>query len=516
MARKRRGGLRARAPPKSQERALVERAKAVIDDFSPLLPECTPSCKSSTFLKVERALSRVQKFAGNQQRLEKLALRGDMIARAYAGLLLIAESGRVPYTAAAPTPFGEAIYAVRGKVDSKVMLGIQNYNDKRLLLLAYMPYALKKGLYLYATKEHLYCTGKNPHPPEEYVKEALARIPYSLKRNGSSLTCKHLNDSSSVPYIRIAWQSADLEISVCEKCLSDDVNIFAKLTESMGSKNPLDDFEIDAVVELEALSDPKNCPRFEKRGIKKIRDAYIHGKLSDKAFMERSKSSGEYGKDGRYLIIGRKCYGEDERAFVDALNPKDRHRQVVEEFVRKRKGPIILESPSVNKLLAYSWDEWGEDALESYMKSTSLAKSVWEAGMNMLDNPLAAIDNAIEHMEADLKLSRLPSYGELPPAANFCDTVAREYRVGGRDAAIHAIDEREGKNEHIKALGYAFLTALGSQKGKEWRYTRTERELGEFLAPRAKKLLEYEGEDYHRALLELLKYAGVNEKVVKR
>jgi len=517
VARKRRGGLRARAPPKSQEKALIERAKAVIDDFSPILPECTGSCSGSTFLKVERALSKVQKFAGNMQRLEKLASKGDMIARAYAALLMVAESGKVPYTAAAQTPFGEAIYAVRGKVDSKTLVGIQNYNDKRLLLLAYMPYAMKKGLYFYATKEHLYCTGKSPRPPKEYIKEAMERISYDLKKKEGAYVCRHLDKSSTIPYLKIEWHSADIEIGVCERCLSDDVNLFARLSETMGAKDPLKDFSIEPIVELEAVSDPENCPGFQKaKGMKKLKEMYVHGKLSDMSFMDKAKKMRELSKEGRYLVIGRKCYGEDESAFIKALNPKKKHMPVVREFVKNRKGPIILENPSVNKLLAYSWNDWGKEALSRYMKNESLANSVWEKGKDMLENPISVIDSAIEHLEAEVKLAKLPDYERLPPTANFCDTIAREYRVGGKEAAIHYISEKEGKDEHRRALGYAFLNAMNAAKGKEWRYTKTERELGEFLASRAEELLGSEGDHYHKALIELLKYAGVNEEVVKK
>jgi hypothetical protein len=217
-----------------------------------------------------------------------------------------------------------------------------------------MPYAIKKGLHFYATKEHLYCTGKNPAPPDEYVKEALERLPYHLKKDGKSLMCRHLTASSSVPYLTVRWISAGVEVSVCENCVSQDVNMFARLTESMGSKNPVGDFDIEPVVALESVSDPANCPKFEKKGLKKLIDAYIQGKLSDKSLMERAMKAGNYEKNGRYLVIGRKCYGEDEEAFIKAIAPKKEHIPVVENFVKKRKGPIILESPSVNKLLAYS------------------------------------------------------------------------------------------------------------------------------------------------------------------
>ena len=514
MARKRRGGLRARAPPKSQERALVQRAKALRDDFSPLLPKCASDCNPSVFRKIERALSVVQKFSDDQKRLEKLASRGDLIARGYAGMLMIANAGKVPYTAAAPTPFGEAIYAVRGKVPKEVLIGVQHYDDKRLLLLAYMSMAMKKGLYFYATKDALYCTGRTPNPPEDYIKEALGRIPYKLRRDGKSLMCHHLRDGESRPYLSIRWKSAGIEIMVCESCLSDGANTFALLTEGIGAKNPMADFDIELSIDLEIESDGNNCPKIEKKGMKKLMERYVHGRLSDKGFMESALKSMGYSGDGRYLIIGRKCYGEDEKAFIDALKP-GKYRKVVEEFVKSRDGPIIIENPSVNKVLDYAWDRWGKRALHEIFKSRERAEIVWEDRKKSGRTPLEIIDEGLLMMEAEKKLERLPHYGNLPKTADFCDTVARAYKISGKDEALKVIGSWKNADEHIKAISYAFLSAMELEKGKEWQYNRIERELGASLKDRAKALLESEGDDYHNALLELLRYAGVNEKVVK-
>jgi len=232
VARKRRRGFGPRAPPKSQERALIERAKSLRKDYTPLIPECIGDCDASIFNRIERSLSLVQRFADDPRRLPKFASHGELIARGYAAMLMIADAGKVPYTAVAPTPFGEAIYAVRGKMPKEVLIGTQHHDDKRLLLLAYMYLAMKKRLYFYATKNTLYCTGRVPAPPEEYVKEALRRIPYRLSRDGKKLMCKHLKEGESAPYLRILWKSQGIEISVCEQCLSEDANLFGKLTAS--------------------------------------------------------------------------------------------------------------------------------------------------------------------------------------------------------------------------------------------------------------------------------------------
>jgi len=514
VAKKRRGGLRARAPPKSQERAMVERAKKLRHDFSPLIPECIGSCDRRIFRKLERSLSTVQKFADDQKRLEKLASKGELIARAYAGMLMIANAGKVPYTAAAPTPFGEAIYAVRGKVPKEVLIGVQHYDDRRLLLLAYMPMAMKKGLYFYATKEKLYCTGKSPEPPEDYISEALRRIPYRLKSDGNRKVCHHLYEGKSAPHLRIKWISAGLEFMVCELCLSEDVNTFALLTEGIGSKNPMKDFEIDVSIDLEAVSDKENCPKIEKKGVKKLIERYAHGRLSDRKLMELAMESGSYSGDGRYLIIGRKCYGEDEKAFLSALNP-GKYRAVVESFLRHRDGPVIIDSESVNKLLDYGWEKWGKDALKEIFGSGERAEVVWEEYMKSKRTPVEIIDDAMALMEAEKRLDSLPKYRKLPKTAEFCDTVARSYRLGGKSEAAKAIDSWKPKDEHIKAISYAFLSAMGMEKGKEWQYNKVERDLGKSLKGIAERLLKDEGDDYHNALLEILKFAGVDEKVVK-
>lgn len=512
----RRRGFGPRAPPKSQERALVERARALKKDYSPLIPECIGDCEPSVFRKIERSLSLVQRFADNRKRLEKFASHGELIARGYAAMLMIAYDGKVPYTAAAKTPFGEAIYAVRGKMPKEVFIGTQHYDDRRLLLLAYMHLAMKKKLYFYATKNALYCTGRYPKPPEEYVREALRRIPYRLSKEDGRLRCRHLREGNSSPYLKILWKSQKMEIDVCERCLSKDANLFGKLTEGMGAKDPLSDFEIEAVVDLEPVSDEKNCPKPEKKGMKKVIERYVHGKISDLDFMGNllSASRKGYGGEGRYLIIGRKCYGEDEKAFIRALHP-GKYAKVVEEFVKHRDRAIIIESPSVNKVLDYGWHEWGKDALKAILGDEAKAEFFWKEYKKSEKTPLEVVDDALSVMKADQILQKLPDYEKLPPTAEFCDSVARSYKTGGKEAAAKEIESWR-KDERLKAIAYAFLSATGMEKGKEWQYNKIERELGESLKELAGALLRAEGDDYHHALVELLKYAGVNEKVVRK
>ncbi len=515
MSRRRRG-FGPRAPPKSQQKALVQRAKSLADDYSPLLPECTESCPEGTFKKTERALSVVKRFAGDRKRLEKLASKGDLIARGYAGMLMIADAGEVPYVASTHTPFGDIIYAVRGKAPKEVLVGTQNYHDKRMLLLAYMPFALKKDLHFYATRERLYCSGRSAEPPDEYIREAVSRIPYRMKREGNERKCRHLAEGEAVPYLSIEWVSAGLNFMLCEHCASKDRNLFALLTEGIGAKDVMDDFIVKAEIDLEAVADPQNCPKIDKRYIKKIKDRYVHGKISDRDFIIQSIESGRKGMGGgRYLIIGRKCYGNDEKAFVDALNP-GRYRDIAEIFVNLRKGAVMLDNASLNKLMDQLWKDVGKSALEKAFENPALAEDIWKEYESSGRTPLELIEEGMKLVRADKKLKELPDYDRLGEAAEFCDAVARTYLVNGVKEAVKTVDSWPSKNEHIKAIAYAFLIAMHAEKGKEWQYTQTERELGNALGDISRRLLVSKGDEYHRALVELLKYAGINEKVVKR
>jgi hypothetical protein len=65
-------------------------------------------------------------------------------------------------------------------------------------------------------------------------------------------------------------------------------------------------------------------------------------------------------------------------------------------------------------------------------------------------------------------------------------------------------------------LALAFLEALGSASGKQWMFRDEEKQLADFLVPMARELLEAEGEEYGKALQELLTASGSGEVLPKR
>jgi len=65
----------------------------------------------------------------------------------------------------------------------------------------------------------------------------------------------------------------------------------------------------------------------------------------------------------------------------------------------------------------------------------------------------------------------------------------------------------------IKSLQMAFMMAVGEHEGKEWHYSKNEVDFARFLMPIAKKLLDAEGADYHRALEELMASAGADSNM---
>ena len=62
-------------------------------------------------------------------------MRGDLLARAYAGTLLLASEGKAPYLAPFSTPFGNVTFAFRGKTRKEKLVAVQHFDEPKWLLL---------------------------------------------------------------------------------------------------------------------------------------------------------------------------------------------------------------------------------------------------------------------------------------------------------------------------------------------------------------------------------------------
>ncbi|MCD6461790.1 MAG: hypothetical protein J7L61_03515, partial [Thermoplasmata archaeon] len=155
------GGMGIKTGAKALERKMAAKARALREDPSPLLPE---GCER-TFAPVRRALERVQQAADDEDKLRRLARKGDPLARAYAGTLLLLHSDISPTFGVIRLPHREVSIAYWGKTSREKTVGVQYYDDPVLRLYCVKDIARKKRIWIYSTDEGMVCTGRTPDPP---------------------------------------------------------------------------------------------------------------------------------------------------------------------------------------------------------------------------------------------------------------------------------------------------------------------------------------------------------------
>ena len=106
----------ARSKTKLQEKTFLKKAEKLKEHPEYLIPTCNES-KSfrCPFTKLQKQLDMVYKNRDDPARIEKLAKKGDHIARAYASMIKIHADGKIPVSMfmAAKMPWGEIKYVMR-------------------------------------------------------------------------------------------------------------------------------------------------------------------------------------------------------------------------------------------------------------------------------------------------------------------------------------------------------------------------------------------------------------------
>lgn len=116
----------AHSSSKSRERDLLKLSKRIAKNPLMILPKCTPECEKDPFIKIRKQLERIKDAAEDEDLLKKLSTKGDPLARAVAGTILLKHAGKIPMLASYRTPWGETSFAIRGKTPREKLVGVQN------------------------------------------------------------------------------------------------------------------------------------------------------------------------------------------------------------------------------------------------------------------------------------------------------------------------------------------------------------------------------------------------------
>lgn len=497
-----RGSVRFRGikkTPKNLERELLATSKRLADDPSLVIPKCIDAPRKDPFAKLEKQIGKIVRFRDDPERLIKLATKGDQLVRAYAAAISLSASGKLPYLTSTELPVGVVSFAMRGKVDREKLIGLQHFDDPDLRLLAYWDVAREQKLHIYSTEKGLFCSVNGPKAPKEYVEEMLASLPY--RSDGGS--CGH----TERPVVRVKWRSADRELRVCAEC-SAGTNTAHQLMARVAAVDPMDD--LDVTVEHSYTGDKEGC-QGDFPVPKDLVQGYLRGDMDDAGLIEahvRAKGDWMRGR-GQVYVLGQECFGKDGKAFLEALKGSEIERTALQAVIAKGR-PIVSSQNQTGKVIGEIWGTESSTMLAA-VSDEGTAKRVLEMGDLTPGQMLVEARRLVQEREV---LRAVPEYAQLGPVGKLADSLARAYKLEGAQAMVRQIARTE-KEHRLKAVGFAFLEAIGEGRSHKWQYSQEEMDYGMHLSGSALAMIEGSGEDYHQALLALLRDSGSGENAVR-
>ncbi|HEV2428400.1 MAG TPA: hypothetical protein VGV64_00935, partial [Thermoplasmata archaeon] len=356
--------MRARRASGGREGELVRRAARLREDVDPLVPRLVGEGPRERFDRLREALEAVRECRDDEKRLGRLTRWGDDLPKAFAGLLKFYLDPTLPGVLVAKYPSGEIPFAPLAKASREAEIAVQNYDDPSRLLLGYLEWA-RKGFHFFATETELVCTGRDPKPPEEFVRRQIANLSYRLEPTGSPdrLACTHLAHGASVPRLEVAWSGAGLTLSVCERCAKGDRHLLGSLSAKMGIPDAEAAFPVSVSLNVDCRG-TADCPHRHLPDLPRgLRKRYAFGRLSDRELLEAYRAEVRPALErsrAPILVAEGRCYGADRTAFIEALDPTPEERTALERVLGEVTGLFEIDEAAASRALERLWGEHAE------------------------------------------------------------------------------------------------------------------------------------------------------------
>ncbi|OYT45217.1 hypothetical protein B6U90_03815 [Thermoplasmatales archaeon ex4484_6] len=521
----------ARTASKGLEKELKRKARRLAQDPTLALPRCTVDVP--LFRNLEKKLRDIQSRKDSRSYLEKAAKSGDKLARAYAGALLLNHEDKIQYLAVMRTPFGDVGYALRGSTTKEKLAGIQNYDNPRIKMMAFLEEVKKKKLFMFVTDNEVICTGKDPKPPKEVLDPLPKRLGKGMKRVGNTIISPDLEPGIvskrlpfREPYLVVRWEPAELDMarSLTHSRQNED-NIFATCASYMATDRISSYFSVDVIVKpmcTRGSSCPCNPPpKKEKREgflerLGKVKEPtnienYLEGKMMDHRLIEKERSAyeerlKEVGKT--VYIIENRCYGDSSDDMLEHIRTKGREKEIMKRFLELAEGPIISDDPSPNRIMAPFWSKVGEELIHDIVKDRKIASSVFREFPVPRYQPLTVIEEAGYLLEEKRIRSLLPRPKDPPEMIEFAYECAVAYLVRGEPGASKVLSSYPGDDIKLKAAKYAFVKHLDLAKTSGWSYTTHEVGYAQGMDRIVEKIIVEDPERFKNGLRELWKATG--------
>ncbi|MGA7922725.1 MAG: hypothetical protein WCA77_01975 [Thermoplasmata archaeon] len=507
--------MRARRASGIRESELVQRAKELRETVDPLLPRLTKDCPPERFDRLKKDLEAAREAKDDEKRLERTGRWGDPLVRAYADLLRFYLDPKPPGVLVVPYPGGDVAFAPLGRATKEAQIAVQQYDDPARLMIGYIDWA-RKGFHFFATRETLYCTGRTSRPPEVFISEHLAGLPYKVQPSGTrgEYLCQHLARSEPIPRLTVEWPDGGVTVSVCRRCTKGDRQLLASLSGGMAIPHPERAHSVDVALNVDCRGGEgcvhRNLPGPSRRILKR----YTFGRYGDADLLDAYRSEVlprvERVSEPLFVAAGV-CYGSDADAFLEALHPSPEERMALTAVLPEVRGYFALDQATGSQALEKLWPDHADAIVEAIVPDPERARRLVQEARRAPGRVSDLLHRAARETRERAVLEALPQFGRLTREAAFVDTIARAYRGQGARAAERLIVQTlpgEGKE---RGLAFGILKALHQDQPHLWQFTPTEQQFGESLAPLAEETLTAPSADYATALGRLLQRAGVAE-----
>jgi hypothetical protein len=508
--------MRVRRGSGGREGELLKSAKRLRESVDPLIPELRGEAPKDRFEKLRGELESVRENRDDEKALERASGRwGEPLARAYAGLLKFYLDPDLPALVVAPFPGGDVPFAPLGRAPPEAHIAVQQFSDPRRLLYGYLEWA-RKGLHFFASPDTLYCTGRSPRPPPEFLSTQLAGLPYRLNAadDGRIFQCAHLGGATSVPFLEVVWGGADRRFRVCARCVRDDRQLLARLTTGVAGPSPEDEFVVGVDLNIRCGLGGRCVHQRLPELSKATRRAYVLGRISDRELLDNHKAEVGRFLDGvrePLFVAGGRCFGSDRAAFLAAMEATPDERRALDEVLPSVEGRFEIDEAVASRALERLWPTHADAIVRAIVPDEAEAERLVNEARASPGRVSELLRRAAESGRARARGEALPQYDHLSREAAFVDGVARVQRIDGPAAAERKLLQslpREGKE---RGLAFGLLRALGRGEAHAWQFSDTERQFGAALEPLAVRLLTGPAGEYHEALTALLATAGVAE-----
>lgn len=501
MAEKKRFRMRGvKQAPKRLEESILERSRNLAQDPSLLRPMCAGNCRKCFFDKTFKNIDGISRYKDNPDALVKLASKGsDDMAKAYAGTISLAASGKIPMMATATVGADKISYVVRGSVGNDKLMGCQYYDDPKVRLLFYNSFIKKNKLHLYSFRDGLVCANY-PNMPEDYLYESFWDSPYEFKDDG--LDCGH----KDALILDIWVKSLDEHIRICENCVKE-VSTIQYLVSKVCAVEPLDDISINVIHPYHTAKE-SDMEKVEGELLFK----YLHGELSDKTLLSTVKrdkiGSFKRGEVATY-VVGTENFGSDLNAFVSALSGPEEEKATIRSFLSTVPESVMVRNKKTSDVLTYLWENHWRELVEIH-SSKKIADGYTEKPKNTPTQVLCEVNK--EFISADVVAS-LPEFKKPKPLTKLCDSLAKAAKVGGSCLVISTIAMETTKDPKYRSLFAAFVLAADPGAELPLHLSKEEKSFTDFLVPFVKNVIEAKGEAYRSAMNTLLTACSSGESV---